>query len=574
MNRPLSEKDLKNIAENLSDLEEPIDPFHDSDDSADPDFECSDTDSLAESLLEESEVEELGEPPEEELDNQMEAEDSSDSNVDPQRPQIPASSFDWTRNVNNFVPKYAIPPQEKPVLTGKINKDSSVLDCFFTMFPKSLMMQISHYTNLRLKLLGEQKKKKIEETSPGEIKVVLGCALIMSYNRLPAIHMYWSKHKSLGNLAIREAISRDRFLLLMSKLYFNEPNKPNNASKVYYIEEVISCLKKTFLAARSDSTFQSIDESMTKFKGRTSLKQYLPLKPVKRGIKLWTRCDSVTGYVYDTNIYSGKETEPTEGTLGQRVVLKLAETIKNPNVTLCFDRFFTSTLLLNTIKFPCVGTFMSNRKNTPKFEGRLERGECEMLVCKEGMIATRWKDTKDVLVMSSCHDSMTGTIKRKMKDGSLKEINCPEAIIFYNQYMGGVDHADQMITLYELDRRSNKWWKKVFFRMLMTAVFNSFIIYTESSNKKITFINFVIELAESLISVGRSESLHKRTRKQGRVSKRVMLCNNIGDHLPVEKGGRNRCVRCKNLNIEKRTKIICCQCQVPLCVGCFTAYHT
>ncbi|KAG5880364.1 hypothetical protein JTB14_028018 [Gonioctena quinquepunctata] len=66
-----------------------------------------------------------------------------------------------------------------------------------------------------------------------------------------------------------------------------------------------------------------------------------------------------------------------------------------------------------------------------------------------------------------------------MKDGTSKEIDCPEAIVFYNCNMGGVDLADQMITLYEHDRKSRKWWEKVFFRLLMTAVYNAHLTYTE-----------------------------------------------------------------------------------------------
>ncbi|KAJ8945549.1 hypothetical protein NQ318_020395 [Aromia moschata] len=53
--------------------------------------------------------------------------------------------------------------------------------------------------------------------------------------------------------------------------------------------------KYTFLKARHESPPQSVDESMTKFKGRSRLKQYLPLKLIKRGIKVWTRCDSLIG---------------------------------------------------------------------------------------------------------------------------------------------------------------------------------------------------------------------------------------------------------------------------------------
>jgi hypothetical protein len=102
---------------------------------------------------------------------------------------------------------------------------------------------------------------------------------------------------------------------LSSKLYFNNPQKPKDCGKLYYIEDVVACLKKTFAKAISESNRQSIDESMVKFKGRSSLKQYLPLKPIKRGVKIWERCASRTGYVYDFNIYSGKEEKSSEGTL-------------------------------------------------------------------------------------------------------------------------------------------------------------------------------------------------------------------------------------------------------------------
>ncbi|KAG8237617.1 hypothetical protein J437_LFUL011427 [Ladona fulva] len=35
---------------------------------------------------------------------------------------------------------------------------------------------------------------------------------------------------------------------------------------------------------------------MVKFKGRSSLKQYLPMKSIKRVFKIWAICDSMTGH--------------------------------------------------------------------------------------------------------------------------------------------------------------------------------------------------------------------------------------------------------------------------------------
>lgn len=76
------------------------------------------------------------------------------------------------------------------------------------------------------------------------------------------------------------------FQLLFSKTYFASSKKPDDCSKTYYVDDVSECLKEGFRRARQDSCYQSIDESMTKFKVRSSMKQYMPLKPVKRGIKM------------------------------------------------------------------------------------------------------------------------------------------------------------------------------------------------------------------------------------------------------------------------------------------------
>lgn len=276
----------------------------------------------------------------------------------------------WVPADRNFQPRKNIPTEKPSVILANLNRSSTELEVFFQLFPKSLFLWIAEKTNERLVILQKAKKNKsILPTDQHEIMIVFGCFFIMSYNKVPAQRHYWSTNSSLGNKMIKQIISRNRFQLLSSKFYFNSPEKPDGAHKLYYIEEVVSCLKHTFSRTRTDSTFQSIDEAMAKFKGRSCLKQYLPLKPIKRGIKLWVRSDSKTGYTYDFNIYSGRdENKDPSSTLGEQVVTKLASTIKDPNVSLCFDRFFTSSHMMNTIPFAAVGTSISNRKNMPKFE--------------------------------------------------------------------------------------------------------------------------------------------------------------------------------------------------------------
>lgn len=372
---------------------------------------------------------------------------------------------------------------------------------------------------------------------------------------------------------------------MLSKLYFKDPRKPEDASKTYYIDDVIECLKTRFLNAREDSLWQSIGESMAKFKGRSTLKQFQPLKRIKRGIKLWERCDSCTGYVYDMNVYSGAEKRPNSGgnrgkrkyipLLGEQVVEKLITTIRNPNVVVAFDRFFTSVNLMNSINYAAVGTCMLNRKNMPRFSKRLKKHEFEFQVNRNGIIAARWYDCKEVIVMSNCHYGRVTTIKRTQKDGKKIDVPCPEMISLYNKVMGGVDLSDQKISLYNFNRKSGRLWKKLFFKLLMAAVVNSWIIYQEHTKKVMPLLNFIVPLAGQLVKDGKAGCLVCRKRTPGRYSKKRKLMKNIGDHLPIQCNTRRRCARCSAVyKKEKRTNTICCFCKIALCKDCFAPYHS
>ncbi|GFS38264.1 hsp90 co-chaperone Cdc37 [Trichonephila inaurata madagascariensis] len=166
------------------------------------------------------------------------------SSVD-ERPSANASGCRpilWFHADSTFLPRMTIPAESFSSLLFNLNCSATKLDVFFKLFPKSLMIWISQCTNQQLKKLGQT----IHPTYPSEIMLVLGCMLVMSYNKVPKFSHYWSSNLSLGNVAIKNAISRDRCKTLLSKLYFTEPEKPENASKTYYIDEVVSCLKQTF----------------------------------------------------------------------------------------------------------------------------------------------------------------------------------------------------------------------------------------------------------------------------------------------------------------------------------------
>ena len=61
---------------------------------------------------------------------------------------------------------------------------------------------------------------------------------------------------------------------------------------------------------------QFIDEQMVLFTGKTvpaGLHQYMLMKPIFHGFKLWARC-GVSGYTYEVELYTGRKIQPQTST--------------------------------------------------------------------------------------------------------------------------------------------------------------------------------------------------------------------------------------------------------------------
>lgn len=86
----------------------------------------------------------------------------------------------------------------------------------------------------------------------------------------------------------------------------------------------------------------SIDEAMMRFNRRSSLKQYLPKKPIHRGMNVWVRADSTNRYICQFDIYTGKDGDSITTNLGESVVIKLTSGgnyHNNLQVLLCWKTF-------------------------------------------------------------------------------------------------------------------------------------------------------------------------------------------------------------------------------------------
>ena len=251
-------------------------------------------------------------------------------------------------------------------------------------------------------------------------------------------------------------------------------------------------------------------------------------------------CDSINGYACEFQVYVGRPPGvKTEVGLGKCVVLELTEKLIGTRSHIYFDNYFNSVglkeKLLERQLYGC-GTVKSNVIGLPEMMHvkKRKRGDPpplklrpeESKIWQKGeILAIMWQENKShkpVRVLSSVTNPTVPVtaVKRKEKDGTLKDISCQEPIKLYNMFMNGVDRSDQMQTEYSTARSCRRWWTYTFWFLVDLSISNSFILMNvspdhqqldECGRNKRTMLFLHQQLAKQLMSSYRKGRKRKRS---------------------------------------------------------------
>ncbi|KAM3936782.1 LOW QUALITY PROTEIN: piggyBac transposable element-derived protein 4-like [Leptodactylus fuscus] len=215
------------------------------------------------------------------------------------------------------------------------------------------------------------------------------------------------------------------------------------------------------------------DEQLVAFRGRCPFRQYIPSKPAKYGIKIWTLCDSKSSYALNVQVYTGKAPdERPEKNQGMRVVLDLTHGLKGQNVT-C-DNFFTSYQLGQMLKKKQLTMLGTMRKNKPELpQGILSKREVDsstFYFSGNTTVVSYVRKTKQVILMSTMHHDNAVSDREDRK---------PDIILDYNATKGAVDTLDQVISTYTCKRKTNRWPMILFYNILDVSAYNAFVLWRE-----------------------------------------------------------------------------------------------
>ena len=127
----------------------------------------------------------------------------------------------------------------------------------------------------------------------------MGINMLMGYNRMLRVEHYWDTGDDLGVPIVKETMTRDTFKHIRRNLHLNNNlEKPQDCKdKLFKLQPFLEMAQKSWRTHRDPPKFQIVDDVKIRFKGRSTLKQFNPAKPIKRGYLLWCRAGK-DGYIY------------------------------------------------------------------------------------------------------------------------------------------------------------------------------------------------------------------------------------------------------------------------------------
>ncbi|KAL3179019.1 hypothetical protein MRX96_038269 [Rhipicephalus microplus] len=386
-------------------------------------------------------------PPADSEDEEVSGAPSAGS-IDNALEEIPKPSKDsptWKAvrgSSSNAMPEWKdVPPYPSPV--------ESPITYFRNFFDVTFLSHICEQSSL---YSAQRNPNKVTSMTVNNLEQFIGTVLTMSLMKLPQTRMYWSQRFRVSQVA--DTMTRDRWEEIKQSLHFSDnqeapdQNDPER-DRLYKVRPLLNHLvAKCHEIPKSQKL--CVVEQLVPFKGRSSLKQYLPNKPKKWGYKLFLLCDE-RGIMYNFEVYTGKilpqQGFPDIGASGN-IVLRMASIVpRGLDYILYFDNWFCGVdlqVVLKKVGISSVGTVR---------EARLKG--CKLPSDKD----LKKKGRGSYVEMATTFEgaSPEQAVKRfDKKTRTTVSIPRPAIVGNYNECMGGVDILDMLVALYRIQAKKQR----------------------------------------------------------------------------------------------------------------------
>jgi len=417
--------------------------------------------------------------------------------------------------------------------------------------------------------------------SKEDILAFIGMRIYMGIHHYDNLRKYWNNNELYNNI-IQKIMPKNYFFMLSGALHFPEKEKKSKKDKgessekdegseseenikvdprhkiKLYLEKLSENFQKYYILGKNIT----IDESITHFNGRNTMKFYIPMKPHKWGFKIHLLCDSDTHYLYNMLFDPGKigkdfiKLEDNES-IAESVVLRLISCIHdNKQRNIFFDGWYSSISLMKKLtKMGYLNTTIL-RNNSKELPVKILKEGYDKAYCGK-ILVQKYEGKKTILFATNY------------------EIDKEELRNIYNIKNRGVDTFDQYLEISSIQRRTKKWYKKILLFGIDAAIINAKIIFELNTGKSYTTIEFKEKIVEHIFKMYKDyNTKYYRTNLSENnfmLALRHELNMRAGIHLHnIKKVPKNKkpCKKC-----QKETNFICIECNIHIHPDCFLEYH-
>lgn len=385
-------------------------------------------------------------------------------------------------------------------------------DCFQHFLCEEIVSKLAEFTNAHhQKFVREcdirlhSRLQNWREVSVAEMYVFLAVTFLFTRNKHLDIQELWSTDPLLQCPIFSKTMSRNRYTTILGLLSFSAPNTVSS-NILKDLLPILKHVKKTFKCSFTPYRDLCVDESIMPFKGYISIKQYIPNKRNRFGIKLFILCDVKTRYIIDFIIYCGARTQiivdPENLGLTGGVVTTLLQDLMQANRRVYMDNWYSSPKLYNYLynrqTYAC-GTVRLNRlkkANIGEFKP-LKKGEMEAKYSKP-LIAVKYKDKREIHMLSTFHNAAFGPTNKYCRETGLPKMK-PEIVIDYNKKKGTVDNTDMLLHSMQCIRKNKMWQKKLGLHLIDLCLLNAHAFYQIIQGTKTSLAEFQLCVIRQLI---------------------------------------------------------------------------
>ena len=392
-------------------------------------------------------------------------------------------------------------------------------DCFKWFVTDELLQYLANNSNAKAReFFGPDLKGKVngllwKDIGPMQLNTFFALNFIMGINKLPHIKWYWSRHPCFGGPAIfcAKVMSRNKWMNIMKCLRFTHPeevvpNKPQTR-----VEPFLDKLREKCRAAIYPGINISIDEALILFKGRLHFRQFIRTKRNRFGIKVFVMCPGDgkwQGYSYDFEVYYGEGTNfftadsPGNLSKSEEIVVRLLMDLLGQGRHVITDNWYTSLRLAHFLlehETDITGTINPLRGVPPALREVPLRKKGSAFMRSGDILLCKYEDRKTMYSLTTRYQAEIVEKTKKYFSGQTF-FKLPYQLDRYNDFMGSVDKADQVLQPYSWKRKSLAWFKKLCLHFIDRMLFNSFIVYDiQNPEYKQHYVSYIRDVCTELL---------------------------------------------------------------------------